>query len=73
MDDFQFKHEKEFNYCKMKHENGRVVCNVLSSGKRIDIQPEQAVGSLFTKIKEILEINNIVGQDFVVSLPSFYS
>lgn len=62
MDDFQFQQEKDFNFCKMSHgQDGRAVFNVLSQGQRIDILPEQAVGALFTKIKDILDINNIKG------------
>ena len=35
--------------------------------------PEQAMGALFTKIKSILDINNMKGSEFVVSVPSYFT
>lgn len=69
----QFNMEKRFNFSKSTFDNCKPLFNVLSEGKRVNVTSEQATASLFTNMLKILKLNNIESNDFVVSVPSYFT
>lgn len=62
-----------FNFSKLVQKNelkSNFVVN--SSGESIEVTPEQAVGALFSKIKQIAKINGVVCASLVVSVPDYF-
>lgn len=67
-------HEKKHVYCPIGlNAENRVVYKPKYQGEQIEILPEQALGSMITKVKDVLELNNIGTKDLVMSVPSYYT
>merc|ERR1711976_497350 len=54
-------------------DNDKVIFNVQFEDNKIDLTSEQVLAALFTKIAQILALNNIAANDCVVSVPSFFT
>jgi len=68
------KAEKKYVYCPLGvNSENRVVFKPKYQGEQIEILPEQALGAMITKVKEVLELNNIGIKDLVMSVPSYFS
>lgn len=73
-DSEDFAHEKKHVYCPIGvNAENRVVFKPKYQGEQIEILPEQALASMITKVKDVLELNNIGTKDLVMSVPSYYS
>jgi molecular chaperone DnaK (HSP70) len=66
--------EKAHVYCPTAfNEAGRLIFKPRYQGEQIEILPEQALASMLTKIRTILELNNISNKEIVMSVPSYYT
>lgn len=69
----QVSFEANFNYSKVvTKENGGAAFVVNSNGQTVEIAPQQAVGALFTKMSQVMDMNGVVPSSLVVSVPKYY-
>lgn len=70
----QLKVEEQFiTYKLVPLENKKVGFEITLRGQQHVITPEQVLGSYFRKIKKFYENSNILSNDIVISVPSYYS
>ena len=73
-DSVDFKEERNHVYCKTRvNDENKVVFNVKAYGEDIELLPEQVYATMLTKVKMILELNNINNKELVLSIPPYYS
>jgi len=71
-EDFQL--EKKFVYCPIgTDKDNRIVFKPKYLGEQVELYPEQILASMLTKIRQVLELNNIQNKELVLSVPSFFT
>ena len=65
--------EKYITYKIIPLENKKLGFEVQIKGQTVVISPEQVLAYYFKKIKTFYEISNIMSNDLVISVPSYYS
>lgn len=69
----QVEFEASFNYCKvLPKENGGAAFVVSSNGQTVELAPQQAVGALFTKMSQVMDMNGVAPSSLVVSVPKYF-
>jgi len=69
-----FKKEKKHLFTKLvKNQDGKVSYEVQYNKEKIEITPEQALTAYFTKVLEVMRLNDIKHSELAVTVPSYFT
>ena len=74
MSETLLKTEQQYNFSQTQIvENGKVYFTVKYQGEYTVVTIEQAIAAIFSEVKSVLRFNNLIAQEVVVSVPSYFS
>lgn len=70
--DEEFSKERPFNYCSVrKNDSSKIEYHLMYEGEKKVFTSEQVLSCVLTQAKRVLDLNQVIATDVVVSVPSF--
>ena len=70
--DEEFVKERPFNYCSVrKNDAGKLDFNLMYEGEKKAFSSEQVLACVLTQVKRVLDLNQVVSSEVVLSVPSY--